>query len=412
MRADVLIIGGGFAGFSCFRSIDRHKRRVTLLTERNHFLFTPLLPLAAVGTVEARSIIESVHLFEKTPGEVVIGKATDLDPHKKEVVVQFDENRTERMPYQTLVIAPGARVNTFGIPGVAEHCFFLKEMKHARALREKVLSQFDTASSLQGSKRDSALRFVIVGAGATGVETACEIHDLIRHDISHYYEGLARETQIIIIEAGKDILAGFDRTLAEYAQKRLSQKGIRIQTESVVKSVERSRIVLDSGQDIRAETILWAGGNGVIGFAKRAAERLGIELEKSGRIPVLSDLSIRDADKDHFAIGDCAAFKDGKGGILPQTAQVAMKQGLYMGHLLSGKIKKPFTFKSMGMLASLGSGAAIADVGTFRLKGLLAWWFWKAAYLTKLVSLRNKTSVSFDWIKVKVFGRNTARIDF
>lgn len=412
MKSDILIIGGGFAGFSCFRTIDRKKRRVTLLTDRNHFLFTPLLPLAAVGTIEVRSIVESVHLYEKAPGEVVIGKASDIDPAKKEVTVTFGDKRTDRLEYETLVIATGVEVNTYGIPGVTENAYFLKEMKHARVLREKVLGQFDTAHSLKSEERKAALRFAIVGAGATGVETACEIHDLIKHDLSKYYGELAREAEIIIIEAAKDILAVFDRTLAKYAQLKLNQKGIQIMTESVVQEVKPGNVVLRSGQIIPAGTIIWAGGNGTVDFVKKASEGFGAELHRSGRILTGPDLIIQGMQKDHYAIGDCAACPDPKGGFLPQTAQVAMKQGRYMSKVLSKKTTKPFTFKSMGMLASLGSGAAIADLGTFRLKGMFAWWFWKAAYLTRLVSFRNKVSVAFDWMKVRLFGRNTARIDY
>lgn len=412
IEADVLIVGGGFAGLSCFRRIDRRKRRVTLLTDRNHFLFTPLLPLAAVGSVEVRSIVEPVHLFEKAPGEVIIGKAIDILPEEREVLVQFEGDRVGRIGYQTLVIATGAVVNTFGVPGVYEHCLFLKEMKHACSLREKILSQFDRASSLEGDERKAALHFIIVGAGATGVETACEIHDLVTHDLSKYYPKLVQESRIEIIEAMKDILPAFDRTLASYAQLKLKQKGIRIRTETPVKAVEKGRVVLAAGETVAAETILWATGNGAGEFTSKIAERFSLTLEQTGRIPVDATLRVKGASQNIYAIGDCAAFQNQKGGLLPQTAQVAMKQGIHLGKALSGRRSRPFTFRSMGMLASLGSGSAIADLGTFRLKGLLAWWFWKTAYITRLVSLRNKISVAFDWLKVRIFGRNTARIDF
>ena len=412
IEADVLIVGGGFAGLSCFRRVDRRKRRVALLTDRNHFLFTPLLPLAAVGSVEVRSIVESVHLFEKTPGEVVIGKAVDIFPEEQEVLVKFEESRVGKIRYQTLVIASGAVVNTFSIPGVNEHCFFLKEMKHARSLREKILLQFDKASLLEGDKREAALRFLIVGAGATGVETACEIHDLVKDDLSKYYPKLAQESHIEIIEAARDILPTFDRTLARYAQLKLKQKGIQIRTETPVKAVEKGRVVLATAETVAAETILWTTGNGAGEFTSKIAERFSLTLEQAGRIPVDSSLRVKSIGQNIYAIGDCAAFQDQRSRMLPQTAQVAVKQGIHLGKSLSARKSRAFTFRSMGMLASLGSGSAIADLGTFRLKGLLAWWFWKTAYITRLVSLRNKVSVMFDWVKVRIFGRNTARIDF
>ena len=371
-----------------------------------------MLPLAAVGSVEVRSIVEPVHLFEKAPGEVVIGKATDIFPEEQEVLVEFEEGRNGKIRYHTLVIAAGAVVNIFGVPGAHENCLFLKEMKHARSLREKILLQFDRASSLEGGKREAALRFIIVGAGATGVETACEIHDLLKHDLSKYYPRLVQASRIELIEAARDILPAFDRTLARYAQLKLKQKGIRIRTETPVKAIEKGGFILASGETVNAETILWATGNGAGEFTKKVADRFGLTLDLAGRIPVDPILSVKGANQTIYAMGDCAAFQDQRGGILPQTAQVAMKQGIHLAKSLSGRRSRPFTFRSMGMLASLGSGSAIADLGTFRFKGILAWWFCKAAYITRLVSLRNKVSVAFDWLKVKIFGRNTARIDF
>jgi len=411
IKTDVLIIGGGFAGFSCFREINRKNKRVILLTNRNHFLFTPLLPLASVGSVEVRSIIESVHLYEKNNGEVVIGKALETDGVLKKVRVEYPGGDHGEIGYEKLVIAAGAETNTFGIPGVSEHCFFMREMKHARLLREKILMQFDKASSLPEQAQKASLRFVVVGAGATGVEVACEIEDLIQSDLKRHYESLAEKSEIIIIEATKDILAAFDRRLANYAKSRMIKKGIVIRTEQLVDAVEKSSLVLKTGEIIETDTILWATGNGANAFIKKIFEGFSIPLHRSGRVPVDSNLNIP-AHPEIFVIGDCSASVDKNSEMIPATAQAAMKQGIYVGKLLSGKKQQPFSFKSLGMLASLGSGDAIADLGFLRIQGMLAWWFWKAAYLTRLVSFRNKVSVAFDWLKVKFLGRSTARVDF
>lgn len=411
LTTDVLIIGGGFAGFSCFRTIDRQCKRVILLTNRNHFLFTPLLPLAAVGSVEVRSIIESVQLYEKKPGEVVIGKAIQLDAAARKVVVEYPGGIQGEIEYQSLVVAAGAETNTFNIPGVNEYCFFMREMKHARILREKILMQFDKASSLPPAERKKALRFAVIGAGATGVEVACEIQELIHHDLIRSYPDLAAESEIEIIEATKEILAVFDRRLVEYARRKMVKKGIKIRTETPVQAIEKERLILKSGEVIDSETILWAAGNGPNDFVKSMFAGLAITPSRGGRIPVDPNLNIP-GRSEIFVIGDCAACPDEKNEIIPATAQAAMKQGVFVGKTLSGKKLPPFSFKSLGMLASLGSGSAIADLGFFQLKGFFAWWFWKAAYLTRLVSFRNKLSVIFDWTKVKFFGRNTARVDF
>jgi len=411
-QADVLVVGGGFAGFSCFLALDRKHRKVTILTNRNHFLFTPLLPQAAVGTVEVRSIVEPIYSFAKRGGEVVIGEALDLLPDQRKLRVKLEGGRIEEIEFVSLVITTGAQVSTFGIRGVLEHCFFMKEMKDARALREKVPLQFEKAAHLSGESRKKALRFVVVGAGATGVEVACEIDDLIQHDLRKHFPRLAREAVIQIIEATEDILPAFDRTLAHYAQTKLKQKGILIRTELPVQAVEKDKVILPAGESVEAETIIWATGNSPHLFTRQAAKRLGVQLRAQGRFPVDSRLRIMCPYSELYALGDCAWAEDQKGHPLPATAQVAMRQGMFLGHELTNRTTGRFQLKSMGMLASLGSGSAIADLGFLRFKGVLAWWFWKAAYLTRLVSLRNKVSVVFDWIKIKIFGRNTARIDF
>ena len=412
LNTDVLIVGGGFAGFSCFRNIDRKRKRVTLLTNRDHFLFTPLLPHAAVGSVEVRSIIESIHLFEKKPGEVITGEVFDIKPQEKKLLVKFSDEQIRELRYQTLVIATGAIPATFDVPGVLDYCLFIKEAKDARKVREKILTQFDKASALDPSERKRALNFVIIGAGATGIETACEIHDLVKDDLLRFYPQLAADIQIQIIEAAHDILPAFDRTLARYASLKLTQKGIVVRTGLSVKEVKDGAVILATGEIIQSETMIWATGNAPNLFTKIFAERVGCNLEKGGRIPIDKNLKVRNGLHEIYAIGDCSAYKDEKDTLLPATAQVAMKQGIYLGRYLSDKEKKPFNFKSMGMLVSLGSRSAIADLGTLHFKGALAWWFWRAAYLTRLVSLRNKVSVAFDWFKVKIFGRNIARIDF
>jgi len=409
---DVVIIGGGFAGLSCFQHIDRKKREVRLLTNRNHFLFTPLLPLAATGGVEVRSIVEPITSFEKSPGEIIIAEAVSADFEKKILHVRYDDGTFGEISYETLVIASGAVTADYGIPGIHEYCYFMKEMKDARKLREKILFQFEKAAHLQGAALDKALNFVIVGGGPTGVETACEIHDLAQEDLKKIAPALIPHVKIQIIEAGPDILTVFDKILVKYAEGKLKQKGILVKKNLAVKGMEKDKAILSNGESEESETILWTAGNAAGGFTKKVADTLKIKLGPQGRFPIGLNLKIEGIPYDLYAIGDCAVMRDKQGQPVPQTAQVAMKQGIFLGREISNRRNGEFSFKSMGMLASLGSGSAIADLGTFQFKGLLAWWFWKAAYITRLVSLRNKLSVLFDWIKVRFFGRNTARIEF
>jgi NADH:ubiquinone reductase (non-electrogenic) len=411
---DILIIGSGFGGLSLFRNIDRDKHRVLLLSNRNHFLFNPLLPLAASGRIEVRSIVEPLRTFQKNEGEVLIGEAIDIDPDEKKVFVMFDTEKRATLSFEILIVAIGAQSATYRIPGVVEYCLFFKEMKDARKLREKILFQFENAEHLEGESQKRALRFVLVGAGPTGVELACEIHDLIYEDLVKEFPLLIPYTEILIIDAGKEILSSFDQTLVQYAKSKLEQKKIRVRTQTHVKAVDKNHLTLQTGEYVESETIIWTAGIGPRLFTQKLAERLHRSLDKAGRIPVTNLLNIGPDYPDIYIIGDCAGVynEKGQGHTLPATAQVAMKEGLHLAKNLNQGKQRPFHYHSMGMLASLGTGSAIANIGAFRFKGALAWWFWKAAYLTKLVSWRNKITVAFDWIKVRFFGRNTARIEF
>jgi NADH dehydrogenase FAD-containing subunit len=410
---DLLVIGGGFAGLNLFREIDHQRREVTLLTNRNHFLFSPLLPLAATGVVEIRSIVEPLRSFQAREGgdKILVGEAVDLDPHESVVMVQFPHG-PETLKYRTLVIAAGLETATYGITGVEENCHFFKEMRDARRLREKILYQFDRASLLSGEERKRALRFIVVGAGPTGVELVCEIDDLLEKDLHRQFPDLGADVETLLLDSSEIILPVFDRELADYAIRKMLQKKIQIMTGIKVVAVEKDTVRFAEGGGIEAETIVWTAGVSAGPFIRKVAERLEVSTQRAGRIPVNDTLSL-DLFPNIYLIGDCAAKRDEEGQVLPATAQVAAKEGKFLAKQLSGgpKTSAKFNYRGLGMLASLGSGAAIAEVGTIRLKGWVAWWFWKAAYLTRLVSWRNKVTVAFDWLKVMIFGRNTARID-
>jgi NADH dehydrogenase FAD-containing subunit len=316
------------------------------------------------------------------------------------------------LKYRTLVIAAGLETATYGITGVEENCHFFKEMRDARRLREKILYQFDRASLLSGEERKRALRFIVVGAGPTGVELVCEIDDLLEKDLHRQFPDLGADVETLLLDSSEIILPVFDRELADYAIRKMLQKKIQIMTGIKVVAVEKDTVRFAEGGGIEAETIVWTAGVSAGPFIRKVAERLEVSTQRAGRIPVNDTLSL-DLFPNIYLIGDCAAKRDEEGQVLPATAQVAAKEGKFLAKQLSGgpKTSAKFNYRGLGMLASLGSGAAIAEVGTIRLKGWVAWWFWKAAYLTRLVSWRNKVTVAFDWLKVMIFGRNTARID-
>jgi NADH:ubiquinone reductase (non-electrogenic) len=359
-----------------------------------------------VGTVEFRSILEPVrrrlHRLK-----VYEAAAERVDWQARTVACRsaVGEDRFE-LRYDVLVIAVGAAVADYGVAGVFEHALTLKSVEDARAIRRRLLEQFAAAGvpGLDPAGVRRRLTFVVCGGGATGVEVAAEIHDLIVEEIRRDLPELAREARIVLVEALGRILTGFDEALAGYTQEHLRREGVELMTGTRVVRIEPDRVVLDDGE-LPCGMTVWAGGNTALGFVRR----LGVALDDRGRIAVDGHLRLAD-HPEAFALGDCATV--GEGG-LPATAQVAQTQGKYLAKALErrrrGKPVDPFRFKTSGMLAYIGGGRALADLPHAKWSGRTAWLFWRSVYLTKLVSLSNKVKVLFDWVKARLFGRDLSR---
>lgn len=405
-RPRLLVLGSGFGGFSLLRSLPPGLFDTTLISPRNHFLFTPLLASATAGTVELRSIVEpvrrrlpSVRFFE--------AEAVSVDWNASTVTcrsVLGDE--TFSFPWDLLVVAVGAGVGDYGLEGVREHCLFLKELGDARRIRRRVLEQLARAE-IPGLDEDEAARhltLVVCGGGPTGVEIAAEIHDLVADELRREFPRTASRVRIVVLEALERLLSGFDEALSSYTGDHFRRSGIEVRTSSPVRRVEADRVVLEDGEEIPCGLTIWAGGNA----PRRFVENLGLELDR-GRIRVDERLRVIGRPST-FAIGDCAAVDDSP---LPATAQVAQQQGAHLAESLvrvrRGLDPKPFEFGSQGMLAYIGGGKALADLPRATWSGRSAWLFWRSVYITKLVSVSNKVKVLFDWIKTAVFGRDTTR---
>jgi NADH dehydrogenase FAD-containing subunit len=402
----LVVLGAGFAGYSLLRELPRGLFDATLVTPRNYFLFTPLLPSATVGTVELRSILEPVRrrlrhmrLFEALAEEI------DWQRRLVRCCSAVSEERFE-VPYDLLVLAVGARVADLGIPGVREHCLTLATIPDARAIRSRVLAQLASAEvpGLPEEELRRRLTFVVCGGGPTGVEVAAEIHDLLTGELRTLYPELAPYFHVSLLEALERLLGGFDEALGTYTRRHFAREGIEVRTGVPVARVEPRRLVLEDGDEVPFGMAIWAGGNAPVPLL----EGLGIELVR-GRLPVAPDLAVPERT-GVWAAGDCAAVGEPP---LPATAQIAQQQGKYLARLLRRRARglstPPFVAKSAGMMAYIGGGEALADLPRVKWSGRGAWLLWRSAYLTKLVSLPNKVKVLFDWIKAAAFGRDVSR---
>lgn len=407
-RKRLIILGTGFAAFRLLKSIDTRSYEVIVVSPRNYFLFTPLLASSAVGTIEFRSIVEPIRLANDTL-QYYQASCVALDPEAKTIVCRSVSSGGEEFPlrYDVLVIAVGATTATFGVQGAEEHALFLKDIPDARALRSKVIECFERANEPQQSEetRKELLRFAVIGGGPTGVEFAAELHDLVTEDLSRRYQSLMPYVSITILEASERLLSTFDATLSEYTAGAFQKQHISVRTGTKVAELRHEAIVLQDGTVIGAGLILWSAGIAPVPFLRD----LPFTKER-GRL--LTDDYLRiEGHPEIYAVGDCAAVS---GTFYPATGQLAQSQGKYLATTLNRMARertvKPFSFLNKGMLAYVGSGRALMDAPGVKGRGFFAWILWRSIYLTKLVSLRNKISVLFDWLRTFLFGRDFSRI--
>lgn len=324
----LLVLGSGWAGFELVRRVRKSMTKkcleITMVSPRNYFVFTPLLASTTVGTLEYRAIVESIRTIPDV--HFVQARVIDIDFDNKQVVTQSMEADEHRhvLGYDKLVIACGAVSNTFDIPGVATHAYFLKDIEDARRIRRKVIDCFDRVLEDRGNEH--LVNFAIVGGGPTGVEFAAELHDFIKQDLGRYYPKIVElYAKITIYDMAPRILGGFDAGLAEYASKKFYRQGISVRTSTGVKCVNNEELVLDNGQRERVGMIVWATGlapNPLVRAIRCDKDKGGVLVDDHLRL-------LRNGTPvgGVYAIGDCATVKENE---LPRTAQVAKQQSIYL----------------------------------------------------------------------------------
>lgn len=420
LKKKIVVLGTGFGAFSCLKKLNKKYFNIKVVSPRNHFLFTPLLPSTTVGTIEFRSIIEPIrnlinityyqaycHSID-TKNKMVICR--NIEKQNEIAVLQREQSRQNtagfELPYDILIISVGEVTNTYNIEGAKENAYLLREVTDARKIRVKVIDCFEEASlpelALEEKKR--YLRFIVCGGGPTGVEFAAELHDFIEKDVKRKYPQLMRLIEIILIEAEETILNSFDEKLREYTSKIFRRENINIKVNSYITKVTERTIYLNDGSNLDFGLLVWATGNTATEFVKRSKLPLSIKDK------IISDGFLRAKGYgDIYVIGDCS---EGENISYPVTAQVAQQQGKYLGKSLNKRAKnkkiKPFRFRNFGMLAYVGERKALADTPQFKGTGFKTFLFWRSVYLTKLVSLKNKILVLFDWFKTFVFGRDVS----
>ncbi|XP_052073298.1 uncharacterized protein LOC127711334 isoform X24 [Mytilus californianus] len=410
-RERLVILGTGWGSYSVLKTIDKNKFDVIVVSPRNHFLFTPLLCSTTVGTLEFRSVIEPVrNTIFRQPDHFHLSFATKLDIENKKIhcesVLKSELKYT--IDFDKLLIGVGALSNTFNVPGVQEHSFFLKEVADARRIRNRILKNFELSvqPGIEESEANRLLHTVIVGGGPTGVEFGAELYDFVEQDISRLYKQKKHHVNVTLVESNQ-ILASFDESLRKYAEKKIKERDRFQLVKSIVTEVKKDCVILSNGETIPCGMVVWSGGIAPRQFVS------DLDLKKNKQGQILTDKYLHvlgDDSKSVFAIGDCADIQDMP---LPCTAQVAEREGRYLAKMLNhGKeFAEPFEFQSMGMLAYIGKYQALTDVKQIKMQGFTSWIVWRSAYLTRLGSWRLRMQVPIDWLKTLMYGRDISRFD-
>lgn len=423
------------------KSIDTNIYDVVCVSPRNHMVFTPLLASTCVGTLEFRSVAEPIARIQpaisRAPGSYFfLAHCTALDPDSHTVQCETItdgsisaslETRKFQVSYDKLVIALGAEASTFGIHGVKEHAIFLREVHHAQEIRRKLLLNLmlSDVPGISVEEKRRLLHCVVIGGGPTGVEFSGELSDFIISDVHERYTHVKEYIHVTLIEAN-EILSSFDVRLRQYAMKQLTKSGVRL-VHGIVKDVQSENIILNDGTKVPYGLLVWSTGVGPAPFTR------SLELPKSpgGRIGVDEWLRIPSIP-DVFAIGDCSGFLEStEKAVLPALAQVAERQGKYLARLLNrigkaggGQANKAtnidlgdqFVYKHLGSMATVGRYKALVDlrqskeVKGLTLAGFVSWFIWRSAYLTRVVSWRNRFYVATNWLTTLIFGRDISRI--
>jgi NADH:ubiquinone reductase (H+-translocating) len=402
-RGGTLILGGGFAGAYVARLLGKHG--ATIVSRENFMLYTPILPEAASGTLEPRHVVVPLRMMCRH-AELVLGRATALDLGARTIDVETEVGPA-RIGYGRLVVALGAVARTLPIPGLAEHALGFKSLADAIHLRNHVLRQLelaDAALSAEDAKRH--LSFVFVGAGYAGVEALAELSDLLR-DTARFYPRLKGVRQRwVLVDAAPKILPEIPKRLGNYAAKELWKRGVDIRVSTTLEAVEEHAAVLSDGARLETETVVWTAGV----KPNPLLATFGLPLDERGRVIVEPTLEVQGLD-GVWALGDCARVPNEATpeAFDPPTCQHALRQARRLVKNITGT-PRPYRYRMLGQVATLGRHKGIAEVLGLHLRGFLGWFVTRTYHLYQLPLFTRKLRVVVDWTVALFFRRDIAEL--
>ncbi|KAK3680100.1 NADH:ubiquinone oxidoreductase [Recurvomyces mirabilis] len=467
-KKTLVVLGTGWGSVSLLKKLDTENYNVIVVSPRNYFLFTPLLPSCTTGTIEHRSIMEPIRNFlrhKKAAVKYYEADCTKIDYENKMIYINDDSEikgstSATEVPFDMLVVGVGAENATFGIPGVRENGCFLKEVGDAQKIRKRIMDCVETATFKDQSPEEvkRLLHMVVVGGGPTGVEFAGELQDFFENDLRKWVPEIADNFHVTLVEALPNVLPSFSKNLIDYTEQTFKEETIEIRTKTMVKNVTEKYIEAQytdaQGQkqleQIPYGLLVWATGNALRPVVKDLMSQIPAQKDSRRGLAVNEYLVVKGTE-NIWAVGDCAIAN------YAPTAQVAAQEGAFLARLFNqmakteeietelaslsiaqekaanketrddafAKIKDlqkrlrrvksmgPFEYSHQGSLAYIGSEKAVADIswltGNLATGGQLTYFFWRSAYLSMCFSTRNRILVIMDWMKTQVFGRDVSR---
>ncbi|GAC1660612.1 MAG: NAD(P)/FAD-dependent oxidoreductase [Candidatus Acidiferrum sp.] len=403
-RHHVVILGGGFGGLIAAQRLKRAPVSITLIDRRNFHVFQPLMYQVATGSLSPGEIAAPLRgvLSRQKNTQVLLGEAADIDPQAKKILLSDGAE----FAYDSLIVATGSQTSYYGNDAWREWAPSLKSIEEATAIRHKILYAFERAERAASPQEAKEwLTFVIVGAGATGLELAGALAEIATETLKNDFRRIKpQEARILLMEGGSRVLAAYPEDLSMKAERLVARLGVEVIKGVMVTDINSHGVTFrraEVTEHLAAKTVLWAGGVVTNAFGRKLAERTHAETDKTGRIKVQADLTLPNFP-DIFVVGELAHFATSEGGSLPGVAQVAIQGGAYAAKTIRARLtqsEKPpaFRYWNKGDMAVIGRASAVANIFGFHLSGLFAWFIWLFIHLIYIVEFQNRVLVFVQW---------------
>src|SRR6516162_9184717 len=408
----VVIIGAGFAGIAAARALRHADVDIVLIDRRNHHIFQPLLYQVATAILSPAEIAAPIRQLEVKQQNlsVLLAEVTGVDVASRTIEASFPGIGPRKIRFDYLVVAAGARPSYFGHDEFAQFAPGLKNLSDAEAIRAKILGAFEVAATTEDEgERARQMTFVLVGAGATGVELAASLAQMVKVTLRGNFRSIdPAKASIILVDAGKRVLPTFAESLSRRVTRRLTKLGVKVLTGVKVETVDAQGVVA-GGNRIRSATVLWTAGVA----ASPIPKMLGTKTDRAGRALVDPFLKVVEAP-GVFVAGDAASIVQDDHPV-PGLAQAAIQEGRYVGRLIAKelkgrKVQRPFRYFDKGAMAVVGKNYAVLERGWLRTSGFLTWLVWAFVHILSLPQLQNRLRVQRQWLWSYFTGQRSSRL--